>query len=407
MNIVIITPQFPYPLTSGGAQAQFNMIDELRIRHHITLIHPQRESTTSRDIALLKEKWPEVDMHIYPYWKQILFPSFFLSKLVRWFNIHFRASSRQFQVERILKPYGIPANIHFFQFVNHIIKEKQADVVQIEFYPLLFLVNHLKTDAKKVFIHHELRFVRNARLLSSYQLSDVEADLSQKIKQQEIEDLNQYDTVITLTDIDKETLRREGVSSSIAVSPAAVNSPFKTYAGWQQRIVFLGGYGHSPNVEGLQWFFESVLPTINWSEYPEVEFHIVGKGWNSSVIPQMPKNLRVVFRGFVENIEDAIAGSIMIIPILSGSGMRMKILEAASLGVPFLTTTVGVEGLVFRHNDSCLIEDSPEGWKSALLRLMDDEQLRIHLTTNASVLYQNKYSVTALAKIRESLITQS
>ena len=93
----------------------------------------------------------------------------------------------------------------------------------------------------------------------------------------------------------------------------------------------------------------------------------------------------------------------MIVPILSGSGMRMKILEASALGVPFVTTTVGVEGLDFVDKSSCLIADTSESWAQALVNLMSSDKLRSDLAESALKVYNEKYSVEALSKVRESV----
>ena len=99
--------------------------------------------------------------------------------------------------------------------------------------------------------------------------------------------------------------------------------------------------------------------------------------------------------GFVEHLEDAVHGSIMIVPILTGSGMRMKILEAAAMSVPFITTSVGVEGLDFKHDESCLVADTAEEFANAIDCLANDAVLRKRLTENASKVFENKYSAQA------------
>ena len=81
MNIVILTALFPYPLTSGGAQAQYNMIDKLRYNHKITIIFPERKANSLSAMKELQSKWPEVTFYPYKYWRQLLDPCFFVSKI--------------------------------------------------------------------------------------------------------------------------------------------------------------------------------------------------------------------------------------------------------------------------------------------------------------------------------------
>ena len=206
-----------------------------------------------------------------------------------------------------------------------------------------------------------------------------------------------------MTSVDKEELIKSGVKVPIYVSPAAVNTPLLSYRGWNGKIVFLGGYGHIPNQEGLNWFLNSVVPNINWEKYPNVRIDIVGKGWSESMFTNLSDKVKIYFHGFVEDLSSVMSGAIMIVPILSGSGMRMKILEASALGVPFVTTTVGVEGLDFVDKSSCLIADTTEAWVDALENLMNSESLRFKLSESASLIYCEKYSVDALSKVRESV----
>ena len=71
MNITIITPVFPYPLNSGGAQAQFNMIDKLRATNKITLIYIEKSPKDKKYELELKQKWPDVRIVVFTYIKQL------------------------------------------------------------------------------------------------------------------------------------------------------------------------------------------------------------------------------------------------------------------------------------------------------------------------------------------------
>ena len=87
MNITIITCVLPWKLQSGGAQAQFNMIDQLRKKHHITLIFPedfQNKISAMKELQLI---WPDVKLVAYPIWRQLLYPRFVHDKAERAFRL--------------------------------------------------------------------------------------------------------------------------------------------------------------------------------------------------------------------------------------------------------------------------------------------------------------------------------
>ena len=89
----------------------------------------------------------------------------------------------------------------------------------------------------------------------------------------------------------------------------------------------------------------------------------------------------------------------MIVPITIGSGIRMKILEAASRGVPFVTTTVGVEGIPVENGVHCFVADTPGDFFEAVVKLQDTE-LRRRFAVNANQLVKKCFSVEALRKNR-------
>lgn len=403
MNIVIISTYLPYPLNSGGAQAQYNIIDQLQQSNNITFIFPVNGQNSMKAMKHLQTIWKNVTFKPYSYLRQLSNVSFFLSKAERAIKILCCKNSQRFYVERALKPYGFPTDRSFTSFLNQCIDEVNADVIQIDMYPFLTLVDFLPANIRKVFVHHELRWIRNERLFQNINLTRQERLLLESEKRKELEYLNKYDEVITLTDVDKNTLISAGVSAPISVSPASVNAAPLDFVEWNGTITFLGGYAHVPNSEGVNWLINKVFPLIDWTKYPNVTFNIVGSGWPTNI--KNPINTFAVnVLGFVEKLSDVISGSIMCVPILTGSGMRMKILEAAVMNVPFVTTSVGVEGLDFRNDDACLIADSPESFARALESLMTSAEKCQSLTKRASEVFAEKYSVEAVAKRREIIL---
>lgn len=399
MNIVILTIILPYPLDSGGAQAQYNMIDRLRHEHNITIVFPENGMNSISAMNELKARWPEVDFYPYRFVRQLMNSKFVVSKFKRAVKKKFLRGSDRFMVEWMLTPYGYPVDNKFANFVKNVVKKKQADVIQVEFYPYLNFVHKLPRGVRKVFIHHEIRYIRNRRLLADVKMLPREIEYMERISRQEIDDLNNYDTVVTLTDVDRKELQSTGVVVPIMVSPASVNAEVLDYTEWNGRVVFLGGYGHTPNKEGVEWFLNNVASLVNWKKHGVSSFDIIGGGWPIDV-ETISNDVPVNRLGFVKKLADVAKGCIMIVPILSGSGMRMKILEAAAMGLPMVTTSVGVEGLDFENEKSCLIADTPEEFAVALNRLMESEALRKTLTDNARLVYEEKYSVEATSNLR-------
>ena len=179
-----------------------------------------------------------------------------------------------------------------------------------------------------------------------------------------------YDDFIASIKKDRQLLEENGVTTRIYVSPAAVLSSDNPYLEYDGRLTFLGANSHVPNQEGVKWLLDEVVPLLKSDSVPRLD--LIGKGWNNM---RHDGKIEIRTTGYVDDLAQALRGSVMLVPILSGSGMRMKILEAAANSVPFITTSVGVEGLDFRDGDSCIIADTPLAFAQAIDRLTGDRAL--------------------------------
>ena len=398
MNILLLTPYLPYPLNSGGAQAVFNMIDQLRHQHHYTIVISQGSGYNPHNIQALQEMWPEVDIIYYPLWRQILYLPFVYERSRRVLLKKLVPNSRRLIIETATRPYGEWFSPHHVRFISQLIETRHIELVQVEFYECLPWSNHLPRTVKKIFIHHELGFVRKQRLLKALTLSAKEQQLLEKSKQAELADLAQYDAVITVTQHDKEVLEGEGLATPIYVSTLAIQTPSYPSQPQSNRLVFVGSAGHQPNKEGIDWFIDKVAPLL---KKQQLTLDIIGNYWPDTYTDC--QDIKVYLKGFVENLPDVALGCIMIVPILSGSGMRMKILEAAAMSLPIVTTTVGVEGIDLVDGESCLIADTPDAFANAILRLEHDTALCRGLGEQANRVFRAKYHPSALAKARNEI----
>ena len=399
MKIVIITHYLPYPLTSGGAQAQYNMIDQLRHRHDITLIFNEGSGNTMQAMRALQEQWPEVNIVAYRYYRQFLSWRFIRDKVKRGLMVKLMPNSRTLKVERALKPYGQWFSADQVRFTNKIIHDIRPDLIQVEFFQCLRWCDFLPKDIKRIFVHHEICFVRNNRYLQGFQLSAKEKEAKDGSMHEEISCLNKYDHIITLTQKDKEILEQHQVNSPISVSPAAIATSTLPYSGNDNsQLVFVGGYNHFPNNEGIDWFIRQVAPLLKES----CRLDIIGTAWPSTYNGAFGQ-LQIQLAGFVDTLSDALYGNIMIVPLLTGSGMRIKILEAMAISLPIITTTVGVEGIPLTHGESCLIADTPQQFAQAIHELTRHETLRRRIGTAANRIYMEAYSPQVLAGKRDDI----
>jgi GT2 family glycosyltransferase/glycosyltransferase involved in cell wall biosynthesis len=138
-----------------------------------------------------------------------------------------------------------------------------------------------------------------------------------------------------------------------------------------QTMLFLGSFRHTPNQEALDWFAFKVLPAI-LARCPQARLVIVGaEAPPRHSLPDLPENIEL--RGFVEDVREPLARyAVFVCPILSGSGMRVKLLEAFSAGIPVVSTRVGAEGLAIRDGEICALADDPAEFASKTVELFND-----------------------------------
>jgi len=153
---------------------------------------------------------------------------------------------------------------------------------------------------------------------------------------------------------------RAGVDTSLYDFRAEGREPF--------TMLFLGNFRHAPNMEALDWFVGRVLPHVLSGE-PRARLIVAG-----SEMParnSMPRADAIEVIGFVEDVREPLARyALFVCPILSGSGVRVKLLEAFAAGIPVVSTRLGAEGLTAQDGGICALADSPEEFAQRVVDLL-------------------------------------
>jgi O-antigen biosynthesis protein len=149
-----------------------------------------------------------------------------------------------------------------------------------------------------------------------------------------------------------------------------------------ETMLFLGGVRHSPNQEGLNWFTRKVLPAV-LERKKNARLIIVGaEPPPAHSLPHLPKNIEV--RGFVEDVREPLGRyAVFVCPILSGSGMRVKLLEAFAAGIPVVSTPLGAEGLAGTDGDICSLAADPLEFAQKIVELFEDGEKATGLACRA------------------------
>jgi glycosyltransferase involved in cell wall biosynthesis len=138
-----------------------------------------------------------------------------------------------------------------------------------------------------------------------------------------------------------------------------------------------------PNIEGVHWFATEILPRIR-REMPEVRFTIVGRNPAPSIWHLAQPEEGVEVTGTVPDVRPyLIEGDVMVVPLKSGGGTRIKILEAMAAGIPIISTTVGAEGLGLTPGKEIVIADDPADFAREALQLLSGPRIASELAKRA------------------------
>jgi polysaccharide biosynthesis protein PslH len=156
-------------------------------------------------------------------------------------------------------------------------------------------------------------------------------------------------------------------------------------------ILFCGALWTSPNSDGLFWFYERVWPKVK-KKLPHLKLLIVGSGQLPAKYSSFMEDPSLVFTGTVDDVRPWYnKAAVAIVPILSGSGTRLKILEAMSYGLPVVSTSKGAEGIDYTNNEQIIIAYQEKNFAECLITLLQNKNRRIGIQRSARKLIEKKY----------------
>jgi glycosyltransferase involved in cell wall biosynthesis len=166
---------------------------------------------------------------------------------------------------------------------------------------------------------------------------------------------------------------RAGIETSLYDFQPRGREPF--------TLLFLGSFRHLPNQEALTWFLREVFPKVR-TEEPRARLVVIG----SDPPPRhsLPEAEAIDLVGFVEDVREPLKRySLFVCPILSGSGVRVKLLEAFAAGIPVVSTRLGAEGLTDKDGDVCALADDTSSFAAHIVRLLRDPESAAQLAERA------------------------
>lgn len=389
MKILQICKKFPYPLKDGESLAvnylskslaelgcEITLLTMNTSKHYFHFTHLPEELSHYKAIHY-------VDLNNDVNWKGALINLF---------------SKESYHVSR----YN---SNHFSQKLTELLQAETYDFIHLE---TLYVTQYIPlirrlSDAVVVLRSHNVEFeiwqrvADNTRFFLKRWYVNY---LTRKLRNFEVKQIQKIDLLLAITDRDLKTFRSLGYLQSAKIIPIGLDT--SDYLALDKSVTsnpslsFIGSLDWIPNVEGLEWFLKDIWPLLH-AKYPALTFHVAGR--NMSPEMQHLQIPNVTFYGEVEDAKKFInAFPIMVVPLLSGSGMRVKILEGMFLGRIVVTTSLGLEGINAKDRNQVLVAETVQEFVRKIDFCFDHPLLTQHISHRAQVFAARHYDNLEIGK---------
>lgn len=378
MKILFVVPYVPALHSNGGSWRMFAMMKELAARgHQISVIGFANTESELPDAKPLEKFCKEVKILVR---KQVYSFQNFLS--------------RGFLDNDFFMP-------SFAQELDKMLAKTDYDIVQYEYYQMAMYIRQkgkaiVFSDYESPFLIAERAVKRLPALLNFFKQSALLARTDWVLKH--------VDAFISLTDVDAQSLQKYFPDAKPQVINTGVDLEYFAHAiskTTTQNLIFVGYFLHTPNVEAMTFFAKKVLPLV-WKKDPNVKLFIVGKSPSPEILDLA--NAKITVTGFVEDTREFMKQSgIYVVPILSGAGMRGKVLEAWAAQLPVVSTSLGAEGIKITDGEDILLANTAAEFANCIHQLLHDQKLRNKIAKNGRAAVEKLYGWKAKIDELENL----
>lgn len=307
-------------------------------------------------------------------------------------------SSKSYNISRFY-------NKNFEELITATLRNEKFDVVLLEsLYTTPYIAAIRKSsNAKIIYRSHNIEFEIWQRT-GSNEKNTIKKKylhfLANRLMKYEQSILNLVDGIAAITQKDQEQLVALGCKISITTVPYGINlHDYQLKEMPQEKKLFhIGSMDWLPNQEAIKWFLNEVWQAVVAKE-PTATFHLAGKNMPDEIINLAASMQGIINEGEVENANDFInKNNIMVVPLFSGSGMRIKIIEAMALGKLVIGTAVAFEGIAVRHNKNGIIANTNNEFKEAILMCLQHPEVVTSIAKKARNTIEEQYDNAVIVK---------
>ena len=390
MNFLFVSNKMPFPPKDGGSIATFQ---------HLWGLASLDQKVTVLSINS-KKHFVEVSDIPKDITSKITFKTFFLDTSLSAFdalkNLFF--SSIPYNAERFV-------SVEFENYLIDILKQETFDIIQLEGLYLCPYIDVIRKYSKAKIsyrahnIEHEI-WKRRLEREKNHMKSRYLKLLTKRLEVFEKSFINKYDLLIPITQRDAKRFIDYGNTKPLLVSPTGIDPDKyepKIHLIKFPSVFHLGALDWFPNQEGLLWFLRNVWRYIS-KDHADLKFYIAGRNAPNWLIDEFKKFRNVVFVGEVDDAHDFLnKHSILVVPLLSGGGMRVKVVEGMALSKTIVSTPIGVEGIPVTIGKEVLIASSPDEFIYCIEKLITNQELCEEIGQNALAFVRQNFNCNKIS----------
>lgn len=249
----------------------------------------------------------------------------------------------------------------------------------------------------------DLHFLREQREAVFYQ-DEVKSRKAVEREALELKLIAESDAAIVVSPVERAVLKRKLPAQHVAIVSNIHAARQGAVPSFESRrdFLFIGGFEHTPNVDAMLWFCGEILPLV-LKKLPAAKFHIIGS--------KMPDTVRsfasdhVITHGYVADVTPFFDSCLLsVAPLRWGAGVKGKINQSMSFGVPVVSTSIGAEGMYLAHEKNFLLADNPADFAQQIIRLHRDPQLWGTLSEKSLENITTHFSIAAAKRNLEILL---
>ena len=385
MKILQVCNKTPYPLKDGGAMAIHNMavgLGESGHEIHILAMHTRKHRSDESKIVNYFKKRENISVELV---------SIDTNPNIISLILNFVFSRIPYNASRFISK-------KFETRLEELLVNENYDIVQFEGLYLAPYCNTVRKYSKALLVlrahnvEHEIWQRHTVEIKNLFKRIYLR-NLSKRVERFEKKTLNRYDVLIPITERDKRKFLQMGFGNKVYVCSYGISNdkreqttiPDKSSL---NKLYFIGSLDWLPNQEGLKWFIRYIWPQIQ-NENTNVTFSVAGRNAPEKFVRYLLDN-NVDYHGEVDDPAAFIKGKIiMIAPLFSGGGVRVKIVEAMAAGRTVITTSMGAEGLDASDSKHLIIADDALKFSSDLRKLLSDFDYCLQIGKNAAKFVKN------------------